>query len=127
MNPNDIIRIASEANWQSIITPAESGESYIDFLHNTSSGQPFVLSTCWTDNKCTLLINDIENIEKSFDIEKYLDEFLESIEYLSPETYFCLLKELDEIHTKIWLLWANLKYHQENEDTLNTFPWFIWN
>lgn len=127
MNINDIINIAAELKWESIITPTETGKYYIDFLLGTTMGEPFFFSTEWSKEDPLGFLGDIEKVEQSFDIEAYIGEYLESLGSVNPAEYTSIIRELEQVHTRIWLLWFRLSIYNERSKILSYFPWYVWN
>ncbi|MDE6007710.1 MAG: hypothetical protein K2G90_00705 [Muribaculaceae bacterium] len=127
MKLNDIVRIAKESGWHTIITTSVNGVSYVDFQWKTKSGQPFTFSAEWDPENVESFIMDIEETEQGFNRMNYLKESLESLAVISLSTYFELTREIEDIHTRIWLLWVNIKYLQEQKTIWNQFPPYLWN
>lgn len=125
MNFKIILAEATKTGWHTIVTPADSGKSYVDFLWMTNGGQPFSFSAEWDNDNPDGLIEDIEDFETSFNLSRYLDESLEGIRNLTPSKYFEIYRELEDIHTRVWLLWVNLKYLLEKEEWLRFPPYSL--
>ncbi len=125
---NDIVRIAKESGWNTIITQGDKEVYYLDFIYKTTHSQPFLFSTQWREDDTVEFIRDIKEMEYNITSENYLEQFLETVNVPIPiEKYFLLLRTLDEIKTRIWLLWLKLSIDIEREDRYKHFPWYTWN
>lgn len=127
MNLNDILAVAGNMGWRTIVTPAYNSQSFVDFLWETKGGQYIAFSAVWDMLNPEELIEDIEDFETSFNLNRYLDESLEETGTLPPSGYFEITHELEDIHTRVWLLWVNLKYLFQKEQNHLNFPPFCWN
>lgn len=127
MNLNDILAVAGNMGWRTIVTPAYNSQSFVDFLWETKGGQYIAFSAVWDMLNPEELIEDIEDFETSFNLNRYLDESLEETGALPLSRYFETIHELEDIHTRVWLLWVNLKYLFQKEQNHLNFPPFCWN
>lgn len=127
MNLNDILAIARNTGWRTVVTPADHRQSFVDFLWETKGGQYLFFSTIWDKVDPERLIEDIEEFETLFNLNHYLEESLEEFGTLTPSRYFEKIRELEDIHTRVWLLWVNLKYLFQKEQNHLNFPPLCWN
>ncbi|MDE6718027.1 MAG: SAM-dependent methyltransferase [Muribaculaceae bacterium] len=127
MKLNDIIAIAADLGWQTVVTPYKGNNCFVDFIWITKDGKPFSFSAEWIVDAPELMIEDIEKFHTSFNTERYLAEYLEGISNLNPSRYFELFREIEDLHTRVWVLWFNLNYHLEKEEKWKELPPFTWN
>lgn len=99
MKLDDILKEASNLGWYTIVTPSEVDKFYVDFQWPSQEGESFSFSAEWINGTPETLIEDIRNVENSFNLEHCLDEYLEGIRNLTPAKYFELSRKLNDVHT----------------------------
>lgn len=104
----NLSRICSRQGWRLSITNENDDETYLDFIYQTSSGEPFTISICFTElyEVAAEIMTEFEN----FKLDRNLQYFLEGITHLTPETYLEVIKEVEIVRQRIWILALEIEY-----------------
>lgn len=104
----NLSRICSRQGWRLSITNENDDETYLDFIYHTSSGEPFTISICFTElyEVADEIMTEFEN----FKLDRNLQYFLEGITNLTPETYLEVIKEVEIVRQRIWILALEIEY-----------------